>query len=58
MEVFREPANNDSLTVAEMRSHAHEVFSHNRDRDYKSLICGAVKNMGDVNVLIIRVSPS
>ena len=43
--------------MAELRSHAHDILSHNHDRDYKSLICYHVKQMGDVNVLIIRASP-
>ena len=58
VEVLGEPANNDSLTVAEWRSHANDILMPNHDRDYKSLICYPVKRLDDVNVLIIRVSPS
>ena len=57
-DVLGEPANNDSLTVAEWRSHANDILMPNHDRDYKSLICYPVKRLDDVNVLIIRVSPS
>lgn len=48
---------NDSLTVEELRSRAHDILYHNHDRDYKSLICYPIKAIGNANIMIIRVSP-
>ena len=53
-----DPAANDSLTVAELRSHAHYILAPSRDRGYKSLISPPLEDVGKVNIMIIRVPPS
>ena len=56
-DVLGEPANNDSLTSDEFLSHAHDI-PPKHGRYYKSFICYPLKQMGEVNVSIIRVAPS
>ena len=51
--VLGKPAPDESLTVAGLMPHAHDILLPNHDRDCKSLICYMVAQMEDVNVLIM-----
>ena len=49
-EVVCDPAGNDSITVCELRSHAHDIIFPNLDRGYKSLICFPPDRMKGINI--------
>ena len=49
---------NESITIAELRSHAHDIIPPNHDRGYKSLICFPPQKMEGINIMVVRVSPS
>ena len=53
-----EPTSNDPLVVAELRSHVHRIPPPNHDRDHKSLLCFPLPAMNDINLRLMRVSPS
>ena len=48
----------DPLVLVELRTHAHDALHPHRDSDRRSLICFAPKALDEVNVCVIRVSPS